>query len=1167
MKTLNPATESETEELICRPANTASQTVGQAVSPRAGCHPAGCPQGPTKSPASHAARLLVTLFFSLPLFGQTTGTITGTVTDTSKAVMPGVKVTALCKTAGEHRETTTNAAGEYGLPFLTPCDYELSFSIAGFATTTEKATLAVTERIVVDAVMQLASVANQVEVTSAAPLLQTDSVTLGRVVDQETVQELPLATRNFTQLLTLSPGTSSELNNAGALGRGTQIVSASGARTTSNAMFIDGVDALNIHTNSASDNGVGSNGIIIPSPDAIQEFKVQTSLYDAQSGRSGGANISVITKTGGPQFHGSLFEFFRNEDMNANSFFFNSTGTKRAEFRQNQYGGTLGGPIVKNKTFFFLSYQGTRQLNGLSGSTSLTLPAIPLNRSAASLGQAFAGTKGSKGTLSILADGSNINPVALAILNLKLPNGSYLIPSPQISGKGVNYTASVPAKYNDDQGIANIDHQFSDANRLSLKMIIGDEPTVIPFGTANVPGFGSTQDFANRNISLTDTHIFSGNLVNEARIGVSRVLGVVQPQTVIPLSSIGMTRFNSSEYNDIPLINVSGNFEIGYDTNGDQSVKPTTYLASDTVSWIKGHHEIRAGIEVRHYRDDYYSRNRYRGTITLPSMGDFLLGLAGTPTAQGGNGSGSSNISSASVASGIPDGQDLLTDVNPFVQDTWKVNAHLTLTIGMRYDYDGFPVDAFGRRGNFDYFLYTPPPPGGETTAGFVQSNTAKNPVPGIPKVSPVLVNHVPTKNFSPRFGYAYKLTDKIVMRGGYGIFYDRLSNQLGLLTSQQAPNYLRTDLTSSTTTPYSLQNPFPILPLQTQFPIFPELYSPTYSPAQTPIGMNTIDPNLRVPYLQQWSTNIQWEAMRDTMGSKGTSLPVRRAISQALIATPQNPVNGVTTTTTANINSRVPYLGFSPDGLLAEETDGDSRYNSLQASVTRKMSHGLRFLASYTWSKSMDDTSGGSTTLFSEVTGDESNLASSKGPSDFDRTQRVVVNFGYEVPNWGFGWKNTALGRRFFGGWMLSGIVIVQSGTPYTVSDSTGAAYYGVTGSRANFAPGATLATAEKSGSTESRLNAYFNVGAFTKAGDYFGNAGRNILRGPAQRNTDFSVSKAVPVNEKIHAEFRTEFFNLFNFVNFSDPAGNLSSSGVGIIKSTNGNPRVIQLALKVVF
>jgi hypothetical protein len=324
---------------------------------------------------------------------------------------------------------------------------------------------------------------------------------------------------------------------------------------------------------------------------------------------------------------------------------------------------------------------------------------------------------------------------------------------------------------------------------------------------------------------------------------------------------------------------------------------------------------------------------------------------------------------------------------------------------------------------------------------------------------------------------------------------------------------------------------------------------------------------------LQQWGMNAQYEVRKDTLieigyvGTKGTSLPVRRAIDQALLASPQNPINGITTNTSANTVLRVPYEGFSPSGLLAEETDADSRYNSLQASVTRRFSHGLRFLASYTFSKSMDDTSGGSTSIFSEITGDESNLRSSKGVSDFDRTQRLAVNFSYEIPNWGFGWKNSAAGKRIFGGWMVSGVGVIQSGTPFSVSDSGGALFYGTSGSRANFATGATLADALKTGLVESRLTSYFNTAAFAKAGNFFGNAGRNILRGPRQRNADISIDKLIPINERVHAELRGEFFNIFNFVNFSSPAGNLNSSTVGVISATEGNPRVIQLAAKVVF
>ncbi|MBV9082205.1 MAG: TonB-dependent receptor [Acidobacteriaceae bacterium] len=1110
---------------------------------------------------------------AMPLFAQTTGTITGIVTDSSKAVVPAVSVVAHGKTADVQRTTITNQAGEYTLAFLPPGSYELEFRLKGFATIVEQATVGVTERIAVNAALTPSSVSERVEVNASGALLQTESAALGRVVSDTAIKQLPLSSRNFTQLLTLSPGTSSQLNNAGALGRGTQIISSQGARTTSNAIYIDGVDAQNIHTNSSADNGVGSNGVMTPSPDAIQEFKVQTALYDAQSGRSGGASIALITKSGTNQLHGSAFEFFRNTVLNANSFFFNAARQPRPVLAQNQFGGTIGGPIVRNKTFFFLSYQGTRQRNGLSASQTLSLPQIPLDRSAASLGRAFAGLTGSRGTLAIAANGSNINPVALALLNLKFPDGSYIVPSPQIGGRGVNYAVSVPATFVEDQGIANFDHQFSDNNHLAVKALLADQPTYRPFGSANVPGFGSTQDFKGRIFTLTDTQTFSGSMVNEARFGVSRVLGVVVPQNVIPLSAIGMQRFNSSEYPDIPLINVTGAFAIGYDVNGDQGVFPTAWNYADTFSLVKSRHEIRIGTEARRYDDNYYSRNRYRGSLTLPTFGDFLLGRAGTATSAGGNGTGFSNINTASVASGIPDGADRITDLALFVQDNWKVSSRLTLNYGLRWDYLGWPVDAFGRRGNFDYRLYQPPPPGGSTSAGFVQSTTAENPLPGLPKVNPRLVGHEPNRNLAPRFGFGYRLTDKLLLRGGYGIYYDRLSNQLGLLTSQSAPNYLRTDLTGTANVASTLQDPFPVLPLSTQFPVLPVLYSPPYTNDHPALGLNSVDPNLRTPYLQQWGLNIQWQAMNQTLvevgyvGTKGTSLPDRRAINQAILASPSAPINGITTNTSANTSLRVPFVGFSPSGLLAEETASDSRYNSLQASVTRRFSHGLRFLASYTFSKALDDISGGMTSIFAEIPGDEGNLPSNKGVSDFDRTHRFVLNFGYEIPAWGFGWNQTALGKRFFSGWEVSGVVIAQSGTPFSVTDSGGAAFYGTSNSRASFAAGATLQSAELSGSVESRLNKYFNTGAFVRAGNYFGNAGRNILRGPGQRNVDLAINKHIRVTEGLNAEFRTEFFNAFNVVNFASPSGSITSTNFGAITATEGNPRVIQLALRLAF
>ncbi|MDQ2944433.1 MAG: hypothetical protein M3Y27_00545 [Acidobacteriota bacterium] len=292
----------------------------------------------------------------------------------------------------------------------------------------------------------------------------------------------------------------------------------------------------------------------------------------------------LVTKSGSDQFHGSAFEFFRNNKLNANSFFFNSTGQPRPVLSQNQFAGTLGGPIRRNKTFFFLSYQGTRQRNGLSGSTSLQLPPIPLDRSPLSLGKVFGGQKGARGTLTVAPDGSNISPVALAVLNFKFTNGDFVIPSPQTANPGVNYAASRPATFVEDQGI-----------------------------------------------------------------------------------SIGMQRFNSSEYPDIPSIAVTGAFTIGYDVNGDQGVHPTTWTYADTLSWVVRSHQIRGGVEARRYDDNYYSRNRCRGSLAIQTFPDFLLGKSGAALNAGGNGSGFSNINTASVASGIPDGADRITDLALFI--------------------------------------------------------------------------------------------------------------------------------------------------------------------------------------------------------------------------------------------------------------------------------------------------------------------------------------------------------------------------------------------------------------------------------------------------------------------------------------------------------------------
>ncbi len=479
------------------------------------------------------------------------------------------------------------------------------------------------------------------------------------------------------------------------------------------------------------------------------------------------------------------------------------------------------------------------------------------------------------------------------------------------------------------------------------------------------------------------------------------------------------------------------------------------------MSLVAGKHSIRFGGEFRRYQDNYYNNNRARGTISMLSFPDFLLGRPAGSIAQGGNGTVYSNLSSTSVASGVSLRADRLSDYDAFVQDDWKVTSRFTLNLGLRWDRFGLGVDKGGRDGNFVPALYVPPPAGGSTSAGFVQSNNATKLLQGLPAVNPRLTNDELWKNFAPRLGFAYQLTNKLALRGGYGIFFDRLSNQIGLRTALAPPNYLRSDLSGTDNAAASLANPFPVLPLPSQFPLAPLLYSPPYSPTRPALATNAIDANLKTPYTNQYALNLQWQPVNSLLleagyvGSKGTHLPTQRLINQALLASPSNPINGITTNTAANASLRAPFVGFSTSGLVYLEDDTDSNYNSLQLSATKRISHGLQFLISYTFSKSIDNNSGASTSVFNTVSGDQNDLKQNRGLSDFDRRHRFVVNYIYEVPYWGFALPKNGLTRTIFGGWELAGVTTWQSGSPFSINDSTGATLYGETTSRASWATG----------------------------------------------------------------------------------------------------------------
>jgi outer membrane receptor protein involved in Fe transport len=1116
------------------------------------------------------------LMLSIEVHAQTasTGAITGTVLDQAGAALPGVEIAVTNEMTGETTIVVSNEVGVYTAPLLKPATYRLEFSRSGFRKhTVTGIKVVVTETSRVDVGLNVGEVSESVTVNAQPEILRTEDSALGRVVDEKQMTQLPLSNRNFTQVLALSPGTSVSVPDATAFGPNSQDISASGARPIYNNFYIDGIDANNFVSGFA---GLPNfNGVAVLNPDVIKEFKVQTGLYDAAFGHNTGASISIITKSGGSRLHGSVFEFFRNEVLNANNFFFNKTGTRRPILRQNQFGGTVGGPLIPNRTFWFFAYQGTRQINGASieNSTSVAaLPPVPTVRTRESLGAIFGGKTGTLGG-TIAADGSNINPVALALLNAKFPNGQFVIPSPQIAGPGINFTASIPARYDENQFNINIDHNLTSKNSLAGRFFFSNSPRDLPFfrifgvpASGNppiLPGFGESLKFGNRNLVITDVHIFGPNAVNEFRIGGTRILTNLIPDVTIRDKDIGLAKFSDGSVPEIPRIAVAGAFELGTDGLGRQSVHGTSYYVGDTFSYIfqgRGTHNVRMGGEVKRLQDNFSAPLAQVGTVGFLNFNDFLLG----------------GVFLGFAGSGIANRNYRETQTAFFYQDNWKVDSKLTLNLGLRYEFNGLISDTRGALSNFEPSRFVLPPSGQSNNSGFVIARNVlsefKSRLQGIPEVRETLYD--PDKNnIGPRIGFAYKPHDKLglVLRGGYGVYYEALTQgAVGFTTVFGPPFYLfGLQIFQGT-----FQNPLPNLPLAGQFPLLSTTMhsAPPFAAGTGPQSIRFLDNHIRSPYTQQYTFDVQWEIGRDYLleigyvGSRGTKLVRNYNMNLPRLASPQSPINGITENTPDNAALRVPFLGFSPEGLQITSTDGFSSYNSLQLSLTKRLSQGLQFLSSYTYAKTIDDVGdvSGINAQATTINGDHTNRRTARGVSSFDRTHRFVISYVYDLPRYT---GKSALVKGVATGWQLAGITTIQSGTPFEILDPGGARLFGATTSRANFAPGASAETARLSGKPQDRLNRYFNTSAFAPAGMLFGNVGRDILRGPGQVNFDGSVLKRTPVTETKSIEFRAEFFNIFNNPNFANPGGVIGSPSFGVISQSSSSPRIVQFALKYIF
>ncbi len=1151
--------------------------------------------------------VIMALLAPSPIMAQSadTGALTGIVKDPSGSIISGAEITATNVATAQTRAMKSGADGSYRFTLLPPGKYKIKFSSDGFQTAEfPSVTINVTETAVLNCTLEIGMPSESVTVIADAEVLQTTNSTLGTLVDGDEVLALPLTTRNYTQVLDLSAGVTASVADATDLGKGTQKTSVNGNNPSQNNYQMDGVSINSIASlGHADDQNVGA-GIGVPNPDALLEFKVQTSNFDASYGRNPGANVNVVTKSGTNQLHGTGFYFLRDTSLNANPFFYNrnrlDTDPEKPILDQNQYGFTLGGPAVKDKLLLFGSWQGTRQKNGLTGGgrIDVELPPIPEgDRSApgfaAALGAANCGFMnwGWTGGANVACDGSNISPVALNILNLKLPNGDYYFPGSGTDGYA-RRTFSIPARYEGDQFLANVDYLINARNTLSGRFFYTRDPHIIPMGYSNLPGNPQRDFYSNHNVVGKLTSFIKNNFTNEVRFSYQRNWGDIGDDVIDGASPTELGITNTVPDQDQPpwIWILTGPYMFN-------SFRPAQSLAgnyqyADQIAWIHNSHTIRAGLEYErvHYFSD---AGLARGWFMFGTFNDFLVGGPGniyTSMTEKGDG-----------AKGRFDHDYRMNNLSAFVQDDWKVSPGLTLNLGLRWEYFGMLSDSIGNLTNIwpDLMATVPIPPTGPTTEGpglvgfVVPENT--NPQYGTPPAGVFQVNnnnsiegHVPYTNFGPRIGIAWQPSDKIdmVVRGGFGMFYDRVQADNFVHALQQSPPYA-VSLSYGPFNSYTLENPYPDLAPGS----FPSRWS---SLSCDPDGTNCtgfgsdlnasfLPPNIQVPLTYQYNVGIQYEFLPNWVldvsyvSTHGTRLMnTYKEINLAQLATPQNPINGQIANTVANIGLRVPHIGYQPTGLDGTYFDGRSNYHSLQTTVRKVYSYGLSLQASYTFSKNLS-TIGHGGMYISSNSNDPLDQDQQYGPTPWNRPHRFILNYQYDLP---FGKHQGALGK-LLDGWSVSGITTIQSGLPITFTDSSAGSIYGAGGGRAQMSEGATYDSILTSGEVRDRLggesggSGFFNRDAFSDPptggiygnGTGYGNSGVGVVLGPGQFNWDISLIKNTEIKEGHTFQFRTEFYNAFNSPQFGNPDAGLRNATFGQITGTSVNPRIIQFGFKYIF
>ena len=1113
--------------------------------------------------------------FAAPLVSaqQISGSIRGTVTDPSGSVVPSAAVTVKQIETGLMRAAVTDRNGGYVLVELPVGHYRLEVVAKGFQKYLQEGiSLDVNETAAVIVHLKVGSETQQVEVNADAALVQNTISSLGQTVMQREILDLPLDGRNFSQLGTLQPGVvplTPGLLEAGGPARENQAYAVDGQRPESNNFLIDGADNV-----SSVDGGF----VLKPPIDAISEFRILTHNANAEFGRNTGSTTNIVTRGGTNSFHGAAWEFLRNDAMDSSDYFTQSL----QPLKQNQFGATFGGPIVKDKTFFFGYYEGFRNRQGES--VPATVPsADERTGNFAELCTSLNGTFNSSGICSNPAGQLTFfgQPVPGNQLTLFTPidpiatNVLPFFPAPNAGPNGFIGTETLSE--NNDQFGLRLDHYLSRADTLNFRYMYSSGPTTDPLSPvgANVPGFPVGEYDRAQNFVAQDTHIFSPTTIGVARFSFLRNTFLLDEHLNHESpSDLGFQYAPTlASAAGPPFIQIGGYASVGDPITGPRNTYQNTFDLSGSLSWIHGRHEMKFG---GGYRRDQI--NALQGIATngffvfagIPSFENFLYNdgfanyLSGNPVVflQGG-GNFNREI------------RDRALDL--YGQDTYKISSNFTLNLGVRYE---LPFPSTEQHNMVNLFV-----PG-------AQSTVIPNAKPGLlyPGDPGVPAGLIPTQKtaFAPRVGVAWdpRGDAKTVVSAAYGIFYEPYYTGEGgpLQDPISAPPYLKT--------------------LQLSFPIN-SFANPFYSPDPfatdfpTPMTLLVVSRNLHLPYAQDWNLNIQrsigqnWLLQVGYVGTTGVRLP------RFIEGNPAVYYPGVDTTSTGcsvaqpcpistenNVNNRRLYSGCTlaqPPSACIYGSVGEiasianSGYNAFEASLRKRFSHGLSFLASYTWSHAIDDVSSFNITgSASQPVAGENDLAQNpfdlraeRGPSMFDARHRLVFSYQWGLP---FLQHSQAWYGHVLGNWQLNGVFTAMAGTPFTVFDSNDVSLQGQAPEISGFSSNRPNLVGNPNSGPRTAAQ-WFNVNAFQpivqdplSPVEQFGDEGRNAVLGPKYVNWDFSAFKNIRLTETKEFQFRGELFNVLNHVNYRLPVSDIESANFGQIQQ-DVSPRVIQVALKFLF